>query len=265
MGFWSSVGSFISSVGSAISSGLSAVGSAICRGVSALCTAIAGTSLGSAIGGVVSKLVTTIGVAFPPLEIINAIIIVASIVAKIAEAIGIKEKDKDEPDELAMKAEKSDKKPEDFDSTEAYIKYLQKEIELTDEDKEKLENMDDEKRSAYRATGTYLYTKCINEKLGFDTTGLKNPELIGITADILTDLAKLNKILSPSDFVVYSKHLQSAGLSLDDFSNYLHNTCKDAKIDKKVQNAIAGAMFEIDPSVSESDIERKLTELNIEV
>ena len=37
------------------------------------------------------------------------------------------------------------------------------------------------------------------------------------------------------------------------------------QFDKKVQNAIAGAMFEIDPSVSESDIERKLTELNIEV
>ena len=75
MGFWSSVCSFVSGVGSAISSGLSAVGSAICRGVSSLCTAIAGTSLGGAIGGVVSKLVATIGVAFPPLEIINAIII----------------------------------------------------------------------------------------------------------------------------------------------------------------------------------------------
>ena len=261
MEFWSSVSSFVSGVGSA----LSAVGSAICRGVSSLCTAIAGTTLGGAIGGVVSKLVATIGVAFPPLEIINAIIIVASIVSKIAEALGLKEKEKDEPDELAMKAEKSDKKPEDFDSTEAYIKHLQEEIELTDEEKDKLKNMDEEKRSAYRATGTYLYTKYINEKLGFDTTGLKNPELIGITADILADLARLNKILSPSDFVVYTRHLQSAGLSMDDFSNYLHNTAQDVSVDKKVQNAIVGAMTEIDPSVSETDIDRKLTELNIEV
>lgn len=257
--------SFLSSVGSFISSGLSAIGSAICRGVSSLCTAIAGTSLGGAIGGAVSKIVAAIGVAFPPLEVINAIIIVAFIVSEIAERLGIKEKEKDEPDELAMKAEKSDKKPEDFDSTEAYIKHLQEEIKLTDEEKEELKNMDDEKRSAYRATGTYLYTKCINEKLGFDTTGLKNPELIGITADILADLAKLNKVLSPSEFVVYSKHLQSAGLSMNDFSNYLHNTSKDIKIDKKVQNVIAGAMLEIDPSVSESQIAHKLAELNIEV
>ena len=116
--------SFLSSVGSFISSGLSAIGSAICRGVSSLCTAIAGTSLGGAIGGAVSKIVAAIGVAFPPLEVINAIIIVAFIVSEIAERLGIKEKEKDEPDELAMKAEKSDKKPEDFDSTEAYIKHL---------------------------------------------------------------------------------------------------------------------------------------------
>lgn len=255
---------FFSGICSAISSGLSAIGSAICHGVSSLCTAIAGTTLGSAIGGVVSKLVATIGIAFPPVEIINAIIVVASIVAKIAEALGVKEKDKDEPDELAMKAEKSDKKPEDFDSTEEYIKHLQEEIKLSDEEKEELKNMDEEKRSAYRATGTYLYTKCINEKLGLDTTGLKNPELIGITADILVDLAKLNKILSPEDFVVYSKYLQGAGLSMNDFSNYLHNTCNDISMDKKVQNAIAGAMTEIDPLMSESDIDKKLCELNIE-
>ncbi len=265
MGFWSSVSSFVSGVGSAISSGLSAVGSAICRGVSSLCTAIAGTSLGGAIGGVVSKLVATIGVAFPPLEIINAIIIVADIVSKIAQALGLKEKDKDEPDELAMKAEKSDQKPEDFDSTEAYIKHLQEDIQLSDEEKEELNNMDEEKRSAYRATGAYLYTKGINEKLGFDTTGLKNPELIGITVDILTDLAKLNKILSPTDFVVYSKHLQAAGLSMDDFSNYLHNTASDISMDKKVQNALVGAMTEIEPGISEDDIDQKLSELNIEV
>ena len=261
MGFWSFVGSCISGVCSAVCS----VGRAICSGVSSLCAAIAGSSLGGLIGGAVTKLINVLSVAFPPLQIINTIILVASIVSKIAEALGLKEEDKDEADELAMKAEKSDRKPEDFDSTEAYIKHLQEEIKLSDEDKEKLENMDDEKRAAYRATGTYFYTKLINEKLGFDAAGLKNPELIGVTEDILADLARLNKILAPSEFVVYCKHLRSAGLTLDDFSNYLHNASKDVMIDKKVQNAVAGAMTEIDPTVSESDIERRLTELNIEV
>ena len=256
---------FFSSICSTISSGLSAVGSAICRGVSSLCTAIAGAVSGSAIGGVVSRFVTTIGVAFPPVEIINAIIVVASIVGKIAEALGIKETDKDEPDELAMKAEKSEKKPEDFDSTEEYIRHLQEEIRFSDEEKEELENMDEEKRSAYRATGTYLYTKCINEKLGLDVTGFSNPELTGINADILTDLAKLNKVLSPEDFVIYVRYLQTADISVDDFSKYLHNTTNDIIMDKKVQNVIVGAMTEINPDISETDIDLKLCELNIEV
>ena len=255
---------FFSSIVSGIGSALSAVGSAICKGVSTLCTAIAGTSLGTAIGSVVSKMVATIGVAFPPLEIVNAIFIVASIVSKIAEIIGLKKKGKDEPDELAMKAEKSDKKPEDFDSAKAYIKHLQEEIELTNEEKDQLKNMDEVKRSSYRATGVYLYTKGINEMLGFDKTGMKNPELIGITADILADLARLSKVLFPFDFIVYTRHLQTASLTMDDFSNYLHNKSKDASVDMKVQCAIADAMKEIDPSISETDIDRKLTELNIE-
>ena len=36
-------------------------------------------------------------------------------------------------------------------------------------------------------------------------------------------------------------------------------------MDKKVQNAIVGAMTEIDPNISEDDIDQKLSELNIEV
>ena len=49
-----------------------------------------------------------------------------------------------------------------------------------------------------------------------------------------------------SDFVVYCKQLQKDGLTMDDFSNYLHNQSSVA-VDKKVQNAIAAAMTEINP------------------
>ena len=255
---------FFSSIGHAVGSFIGGVGRTICGCVGSLCSAIAGTALGGALGGAVQKLVGVLGVVFPPLKIIETIILVAILVSKIAEALGLKEKEKDEPDELAMKAEKADKKPEDFDSTEAYIKYLQEEVQLTDEEKEKLKNMDEEKRAAYRATGTYLYTKEINEKLGFDKTGMKNSELIGITSEILTDLVKLDKILSPSDFVVYAKHLQAAGLSMKDFSNYLHNSSESVSFDIKVQNTLAGAMKEIDPNISDDDIDQKLVDLTIE-
>lgn len=260
-----SIGSFFGELGSKIS----AVGDAISRGVSILCTTIGGTKVGQALATGVSKLVSAIGAVIPQLnialKIIDAICIIASIVSKIAEAIKVKEKDADEPDELAMKAEKSDKKPDDFESTEAYIKYIQNEVKLTDEEKAKLRLMDEEKRAEYMATGTYLYTKCINEKLGLDNTGLKNPELVGITVGILADLQKLGEIvLPPSDFVVYTKHMQAAGLSLNDFSKYLHNTNNDLTTDKKVQNAIVDAMKEINPNISQMDIDKKLSDLNIE-
>lgn len=251
-----------SSICDTISSGLSAIGHAICSVVGKVSTAIVGTVLGSQFAGAVSTLVKMIGIAFPQINIVTAIMMVSSVVSTIAEILKLKEPGKDEPDELAMKAEMSDKKPEDFDSTEAYIKHLQEEIN-SDEAKERLQGMSVEERSAYRATGTFLYTKCINEKLGFDTIGLQDPRLVGINEGILIDIVKLGDILSPSDFVVYCKQLQKDGLTMDDFSNYLHNQSSVA-VDKKVQNAIAAAMTEINPTISQWEIGSKLMELNVE-
>lgn len=252
----------ISSICSGISRGLSAVGSAISSFASSLCSRIGGTALGGAVTSFVAKL--GIGTLFPPLEIVQTIILVASVVCRIAECLNLKKEKEDQPDELAMKAEKDDKKPEDFDSTEAYIKHLQEDIALSKEDKEKLDTMSPEERSAYRATGTYLYTKAINEKLGFDTTGLKNPELVGITVEILADLVKIQKILSPSDFVLYNKYLQGNGVSMKQFSDYLHNRSENLMIDEKVQGALVNAMQEVNPGITESEINQKLYGLNIE-
>ena len=92
-------------------------------------------------------------------DIISAVFMIVDVVCKLSEALGIKEKDTDEPDELAMKAEKDDKSPEDFESTEAYEKHLQEDIQLSKEEKEKLSHLSPEERAAYRATGTYLYVK----------------------------------------------------------------------------------------------------------
>lgn len=264
MGFFSSVGSFFSGAVSAIGGALSSLGSAFSSGLSSLCSAIGGTALGSALTGVVSKLTGALGVVIPGLNVFEVIILAVQVVSKIAEALGLKDKEKDHPDELAMKAEKDDKKPEDYESTEAYIKHLHEDIELSKEEKEKLNKMSPEERAAYHMTGTYLYLKGINEKLGLDKEGLKNPELIGITGEVLADFIKLGNIFEPGDLVVYTKHLQAQGASMQDFSNYLHGKSDDIKMDKKVQDAIVGAATEIDPSMSESDIDDLIDKMNIE-
>lgn len=253
MGFFSSIGSFISS---AVSS--------VCNCVSSICSGIAGALGGTFLGGAINSFITKIGVVIPGLDIISAIFMIADIVCKVAEVLGIKEKDKDEPDELAMKAEKDDMKPDDFDSTEAYIKHLQQDIQLTKEEREKLDKMSPEERTAYRATGIYLYTKACNEKLGFDTTGLKNPELVGLTVEVLADLSKIQHILSPSEFVVYSKCLQANGMGMKEFSDYLHNRSADLSTDEKVQSSLVDAMKELAPDISDETINQKLYSMNIE-
>lgn len=246
---------------SSIVSGISSVCSAVCSCVSSLCSRIGSSVFGTA----VSSFVSTLGIpSLSPLDIIKTIIIVADVVCKIAEALGLKKENEDEPDELAMKAEKDDTKPEDYDSVEAYIKHLQEDIKLTKEDREKLDEMSDDERSAYRATGTYLYTKAVNENLGFDNSGLKNPGLAGLTAEILVDLAKIQNIIQPSDFAVYSKNLQAEGMDMKQFSNYLHNRSENLTADEKVQKALAESMAELNPEITDDEINQKLYALNIE-
>lgn len=249
----------IASIGHAISGAISRV----CSCVSNICSHIAGALGGTALGSAITSFVTKIGVVIPGLDVISAVFMIADIVCKIAETLKIKNTE-DEPDELAMKAEKDDKKPDDFDSTEAYIKHLQQDIQLTKEEKDKLEKMSAEERTAYKATGTYLYAKACSEKLGFDTAGLNNPELVGLTVEVLADLAKIRDIISPNEFIVYSKFMQENGIDMKHFSNYLHNRSDDLKTDEKVQSALIDAMKELDPDISDEGIDRKLYEMNIE-
>lgn len=251
---------FFSSIGSAFSNAFSSV----CSCVGRICSGIAGALGGTVLGGAISNFITKIGVVIPGLDIISAIFMIVDIVCKIAEALGVKEKDKDEPDELAMKAEKDDKKPEDFESTEAYIKHLHEDIQLSKEEKEKLNNMSPEEKAAYRATGAYLYAKACNEHLGFDTTGLKNPELVGLTVEVLADLSKIQHILSPSDFVVYTKCLQANGMGVKEFSDYLHNRSRDLPTDEKVQESITDAIKKLNPDITQGEINQKLYAMNIE-
>ena len=244
----------------------SAICSSICSGISNICSSIGSSGFGHVLGSAVSKFTSTLNVIMPQVNIVKVIIAVANVVVAIAEALGIKKKEKDEPEELAMKAEKDDKKPEDYESTEAYIKHLQEEIELSKEDKEKLNNMTEEEKAAYRATGTYIYLKGINEKLGLDDKGMKKPELSGINAELVADLAKAmeKEIIIPSDFVTYCKHILNRGMSVDDFKQYLHGGISDVSKIKNIQGALSDAMKEINPNLDSDTIENKICNMCID-
>mgnify|MGYP000018301294 FL=1 len=94
---------------------------------------------------------------------------------------------------------------------------------------------------------------------------MKSPELVGITAEILSDLAKIKDILSPSDFVVYNKYLQANGMGMKEFSDYLHGCSVNLETFKNVKDALSNAMREITPGISDSDIGKNLYQMNEKV
>lgn len=177
------------------SSAIGSVCSAVCSAVSSVCS-----SIGGAIMGGIGSLAPVIS---PWLSIAVAVI---SVLAEI-----FTEKPKEEkPEELGMKAEQADKKPEDFDSINDYIEYLRQEIKV---DAAKLENLSEEERMKYQAVGLGLYVKNIEEKQGMklDPAFLKVvPEMInlGYTAQDIGNLMQSMKKNSVNDMKMYPEFMK---------------------------------------------------------
>ena len=176
-------------------SAIGSVCSAVCSAVSSVCS-----SIGGAIMGGIGSLAPVIS---PWLSIAVAVI---SVLAEI-----FTEKPKEEkPEELGMKAEQADKKPEDFDSINDYIEYLRQEIKVDDA---KLENLSEEERMKYHAVGLGLYVKKIEEKQGMklDPAFLKVvPEMInlGYTAQDIGNLMQSMKKNGVNDMKMYPEFMK---------------------------------------------------------
>ena len=177
------------------SSAIGSVCSAVCSAVSSVCS-----SIGGAIMGGIGSLAQVIS---PWLSVAVAVI---SVLAEI-----FTEKPKEEkPEELGMKAEQADKKPENFDSINDYIEYLRQEIKV---DAAKLENLSEEERMKYQAVGLGLYVKNIEEKQGMklDPAFLKVvPEMInlGYTAQDIGNLMQSMKKNGVNDMKMYPEFMK---------------------------------------------------------
>lgn len=88
---------------------------------------------------------------------------VTELISSVAELLGLKDED-DSSEEIGMKSEKADRKPEDFDSREEYISYLRDDVELDEYDREKLNNVS--LKEKYSAKGLDIEMGAINEKIG---------------------------------------------------------------------------------------------------
>ena len=147
---------------------------AVCGAIGGICSAIGG-ALGGALGIAATAIAGLVGS-----PIFGAVVGLISLVSTV---LGLTKKD-EKQEELGAKAMLSDKKPEDFDSYQAYIDHIS-EIKLTPEMKDRLKT-DDAFKTQCTSVGASMQWYGLNEKMGINMdipsfvklveAGVKTPE-----------------------------------------------------------------------------------------
>ena len=147
---------------------------AVCGALGGICSAIGG-ALGGALGIAATAIAGLVGS-----PIFGAVVGLISLVSTV---LGLTKKD-EKQEELGAKAMLSDKKPEDFDSYQAYIDHIS-EIKLTPEMKDRLKT-DDAFKTQCTSVGASMQWYGLNEKMGINMdipslvklveAGVKTPE-----------------------------------------------------------------------------------------
>ena len=220
MGFWSAIGSFVGSVCSAISSAVS--------------------SLGSSLSTFATKIVELAG---PLLETVGKI---ASLVAKF---LGVTE-ELENPLELGLRAEMSDKKPEDFDSYKDYINYIKNEVKI---DEEKLKNASDIDKAKYSAIGSGILIKGIEDKKDMD-----------IGADVFVALAKigmetLDKMGGARGVDAILDTFKDGKLS--EFAKYVSGDLNSVKDKIMVSDKLTETFKNLNPEMDIKDIQKEVMDM----
>lgn len=215
--------------------GLSGIASAIGDGIKAICDKI-GTEGMLLIGSIALSLLIP-GFGIP--EIMSLIQIVGE-VAKMLNIGG-----KDSPEELGMKSEIADRKPDDFENTEAYLKYLNDEVEL---EPGAVENLSPQDRAKYGLIGSALDIKAVQEKYHIE-----------LSPDFLRDVTILK--MSGEEVGTYVKDFKEKGITkMQDMTDYMRGEAIDT--DKsKVSSSILDSMKSLYPELNENQLESKLAEM----
>ncbi|MCM1166606.1 MAG: hypothetical protein NC299_04035 [Lachnospiraceae bacterium] len=230
---------------------ISTVGSAIRSAISSVCDAIGGalTKIGEAAKNFVSVIAEKLPIDFPGTKLPIIIQAIGGIIGAIAEVLGLKKPKEDEPEDMGMKAEAADKKPDNFDSTQAYIEYLQKDVKI-DEDKKK--KLTAEEKAAYTSIGSQIYLQGAEEKMGVPQGTL--------TPEAMLDYVKLKT--DSKEIIEHAKQLSAEGLNTKDLSDYLHNNSESLEKSGKVVSALEKSFKELDPDISDEDIADRISQMH---
>ena len=211
--------------------------SGICSFVSGAVSAIS-SAFGS-LGSLVSVASNFLKVASPYLGIIG------NIISVIGNLLGVKKEDEN-LEEIGAKAMKSDKKPENFDSYNDYIKHLRENIKL---DKEEMENASKELKLARTAVGATIVSKGIEEKKGME-----------ISVDTWVAMAKagLDGKIDIIDLILDTFKTKN---EQKDFANYVDGKA-GFKEEKIVTDKLTDIYKSLEPNASDIDIEKKVMDMD---
>ena len=148
-----------------------------------------------------------------------------------------------------MKVEQADKKPEDFDSIEEYITYLNNEITLDDN---KVENLSDEEKAKYTTMGIGINVLAIQEKYG-DVT---------VSPEFLMEVSRLK--MTGEQVKNYIDSFKESGIqNMQDMTDYLKG--KDTVAEKSsVSDSIINGLEKNYPGLEKEELEEKLESLRME-
>lgn len=198
------LGAVLGGICSVIGSIGSCIGGFIGGGLSAITGAIGGfaSSIGSALASGASALAS--GISSIGAKLLGGIGSIGNIVSGIGKVLGLfAPEDDEEPEDLGYRACQSEKKPEDFDSTEKYINHLKTEVEY-DREKAKVEmEKDPVKKYAYAAVGTTITGNGISEKVGLNI-GTKGLVTLGL-------MHRAAPYLTAKNFTDFLSHLKTNG------------------------------------------------------
>jgi hypothetical protein len=199
----------------------------------------------STVGPVVARFASTIIAEIPKVlqpnlsDIVKVISNVAQFIGKVLGLIN-----NETAEELGAKAVQCDKKPEDFDSTEKYIEYLRNEVKL---DEEKMKNATEIEKIGYSAMGVTLLSKGIGEKMD-----------VFLPTSFWIEVGKQN--LKGEEVKAYIDNFKSNGLHDINLSEYLQGQL-DVADNKKVYSVIEATLKQLNPELSDEDIENKIFEM----
>lgn len=202
--------------------GLGAIFGGIVSAIGGAIGAIAG-GIGSVLGGIgiaIAKIAPMLGG------------IMSKIIAPVLQAFGMQVPEN--PQELGLQMEKSDKKLEDFEDVDSYLKHLKENVPI---DKKELENLSPERQAELATKGVSLGLKAIEEK-----TGVAMP---GECVEVLGKISEGMEITANGmQMAAVLKNLATEGVkSMSEVSDYLKgaNTIDPVKIGTALEKSLGNA------------------------